>query len=112
MTLERGATKTEMIGASLGAGRVLVALGHELRQVLEGERNQLGSRADGQKEHHQTLRLCQDCAEICSATARVTSRDGPLSGEIVAAGYREDAQPLLWYASGYRRLASAGTADA
>lgn len=26
-------------------------------------------------------------------------------GEIVAAGYREDAEPLLWYASGYRRLA-------
>jgi len=28
-------------------------------------------------------------------------------GEIVAAGFREDAEPLLWYASGYRRLASA-----
>ena len=27
-------------------------------------------------------------------------------GEIVAAGYREDAEPLLWYASGYRRLAA------
>lgn len=26
-------------------------------------------------------------------------------GEIVAAGYREDAQPLLWYCSRYRRLA-------
>jgi flavin reductase (DIM6/NTAB) family NADH-FMN oxidoreductase RutF len=26
-------------------------------------------------------------------------------GEIVAAGYREDAEPLLWYASGYRELA-------
>ncbi|HEU5325251.1 MAG TPA: flavin reductase family protein [Candidatus Limnocylindria bacterium] len=25
-------------------------------------------------------------------------------GEIVAAGYREDAEPLVWYASGYRRL--------
>ena len=25
-------------------------------------------------------------------------------GEIVAAGYREDADPLLWYASGYRRI--------
>ena len=25
-------------------------------------------------------------------------------GEIVAAGYREDAEPLLWYASGYRRM--------
>ena len=29
-------------------------------------------------------------------------------GEIVAAGYREDADPLLWYASGYRKLASSG----
>jgi flavin reductase len=27
-------------------------------------------------------------------------------GEIVAAGYREDAEPLLWYASDYRRLAA------
>ena len=27
-------------------------------------------------------------------------------GEIVAAGYREDAEPLLWYASGYRRLSA------
>jgi len=26
-------------------------------------------------------------------------------GEIVAAGYREDARPLLWYASSYRALA-------
>ena len=28
-------------------------------------------------------------------------------GEIVAAGYREDAAPLLWYGSRYRRLADA-----
>ena len=28
-------------------------------------------------------------------------------GEIVAAGYREDAAPLVWYASGYRTLAEA-----
>jgi flavin reductase len=27
-------------------------------------------------------------------------------GEIVAAGFREDAEPLLWYASGYHRLAA------
>jgi flavin reductase (DIM6/NTAB) family NADH-FMN oxidoreductase RutF len=26
-------------------------------------------------------------------------------GEIAAAGFREDARPLLWYASGYHRLA-------
>jgi len=30
-------------------------------------------------------------------------------GEIVAAGYREDAEPLLWYASGYRELADVVT---
>ncbi len=30
-------------------------------------------------------------------------------GEIVAAGYREDAEPLLWYASGYRELAEVVT---
>ena len=29
-------------------------------------------------------------------------------GEIVAAGFREDAEPLLWYASGYHRLAAGG----
>ena len=28
-------------------------------------------------------------------------------GEIVAAGFREDSEPLLWYASDYRRLAVA-----
>ena len=28
-------------------------------------------------------------------------------GEIVAAGFRDDAVPLLWYASGYHRLATA-----
>lgn len=28
-------------------------------------------------------------------------------GEIVAAGYREDADPLVWYGSRYRRLAEA-----
>jgi len=27
-------------------------------------------------------------------------------GEIVAAGFREDAEPLLWYASDYHRLAA------
>jgi flavin reductase (DIM6/NTAB) family NADH-FMN oxidoreductase RutF len=30
---------------------------------------------------------------------------GVFIGEIVAAGYREDAEPLLWYASNYRQLA-------
>jgi flavin reductase (DIM6/NTAB) family NADH-FMN oxidoreductase RutF len=31
-------------------------------------------------------------------------------GEIVAAGYREDAEPLLWFGSRYRRLAPADEA--
>ena len=29
-------------------------------------------------------------------------------GEIVAAGFREDAEPLLWFGSGYRRLSGEG----
>ncbi len=29
-------------------------------------------------------------------------------GEIVSASYREDAEPLIWYASGYRALAGPG----
>jgi hypothetical protein len=35
--------------------------------------------ADGKKEHLVTLRLCQDCAAICSATSRVAAKDGPMS---------------------------------
>jgi flavin reductase (DIM6/NTAB) family NADH-FMN oxidoreductase RutF len=30
-------------------------------------------------------------------------------GEIVAAGFREDAEPLLWYASGFHRLAESAS---
>jgi flavin reductase len=30
-------------------------------------------------------------------------------GEIVAAGFRDDAEPLLWYGSHYRRLADASS---
>ena len=30
-------------------------------------------------------------------------------GEIVAAGFREDAEPLLWYASGFHRLAGSAS---
>src|SRR5688572_32796595 len=42
----------------------------------------------------------------CRLTARHEGGDHALFiGEIVAAGYREDAEPLLWYASGYRELA-------
>ncbi|MEA2652453.1 MAG: flavin reductase [Chloroflexota bacterium] len=41
----------------------------------------------------------------CRLTERHPGGDHTLFlGEIVAAGYREDAAPLLWYGSQYRRL--------
>ena len=41
----------------------------------------------------------------CRLTAQHDGGDHAIFiGEIVAAGYREDAEPLLWYASGYRVL--------
>ncbi len=44
----------------------------------------------------------------CRLSARHDGGDHAIFiGEIVAAGWREDAEPLLWYASGYRRLAAA-----
>lgn len=36
----------------------------------------------GRKNHADTLKTCRDCAEICSAAARVVARMGPFSGEI------------------------------
>jgi flavin reductase len=45
----------------------------------------------------------------CRLSARHDGGDHAIFiGEIVAAGYREDAEPLLWYASGYRELARPG----
>jgi flavin reductase len=42
----------------------------------------------------------------CRLTERHDGGDHAIFlGEIVAAGYREDAAPLLWYGSGYRTLA-------
>jgi hypothetical protein len=41
--------------------------------------------AEGQKEHLQTLRMCQDCTTICSAAARVTTKNGPDSDLICTA---------------------------
>lgn len=42
----------------------------------------------------------------CRLTARHDGGDHTIFlGEIVAAGYREDAEPLLWYGSTYRTLA-------
>ncbi|MCE9565278.1 MAG: four-helix bundle copper-binding protein [Planctomycetes bacterium] len=35
--------------------------------------------ADGKKEHLATMRMCQDCAAICMATARVAGKDGPMA---------------------------------
>jgi flavin reductase len=44
----------------------------------------------------------------CRLTARHDGGDHTIFiGEIVAAGYRTDAEPLLWYGSGYRHLADA-----
>lgn len=44
----------------------------------------------------------------CRLTQRHDGGDHAIFlGEIVAAGYREDAAPLLWYASDYRELAEA-----
>lgn len=42
----------------------------------------------------------------CRLTARHDGGDHTIFlGEIVAAGYRDDAEPLLWFGSQYRRLA-------
>ena len=44
----------------------------------------------------------------CRLSARHDGGDHAVFiGEVVAAGYREDAEPLLWYASGYRELGEA-----
>lgn len=44
----------------------------------------------------------------CRLTERHAGGDHTIFiGEIVAAGFREDAEPLLWYASGFHRLAAA-----
>jgi flavin reductase (DIM6/NTAB) family NADH-FMN oxidoreductase RutF len=43
----------------------------------------------------------------CRLVERFDGRDHTMFlGEIAAAGYREDAEPLLWYASAYHRLGS------
>ena len=41
--------------------------------------------ADGKKEHLLTMRTCQDCADLCSVTARLLARQGPLSDTSVLA---------------------------
>ncbi len=35
--------------------------------------------AAGKKDHAATLRLCSDCADLCSLAAKVESRGGPLN---------------------------------
>ena len=43
----------------------------------------------------------------CRIAARHPGGDHTIFiGEIVAAGFREDAEPLLWYASGYHRMSA------
>jgi len=44
-----------------------------------------GKVADGKKEHMKTLGTCADCAEICSAAARITAHRGPMSVTICEA---------------------------
>src|SRR5262249_16426057 len=34
--------------------------------------------AEGKKEHLRTLRLCNDCGDICALAGKVVSRQGPL----------------------------------
>jgi hypothetical protein len=41
--------------------------------------------AQGHKDHQKTLATCRDCAEFCTAAARITSRMGPMSGLICEA---------------------------
>lgn len=41
--------------------------------------------ARGHQDHVDTMRLCNDCATICGATAALTSRRGPLAGLMWAA---------------------------
>ena len=38
--------------------------------------------ASGEKDHLRTLGTCADCAEVCTAAAKVVSRHGPLAGTI------------------------------
>jgi len=40
--------------------------------------------AEGKKEHLDMLRMCLDCADICSTAGRVIAKDGPLSSVIAA----------------------------
>jgi hypothetical protein len=41
--------------------------------------------ASGKKDHLGTLGTCADCAELCTAGARIVSRHGPLTGTICEA---------------------------
>src|SRR5262249_26282405 len=41
--------------------------------------------ADGKKEHMVTLGNCADCAEFCTAAAKIVSRRGPMSAAICEA---------------------------
>jgi hypothetical protein len=44
--------------------------------------------AEGHAKHLETLMTCRDCAELCSATARIVARGGPFA-EIACKGCAE-----------------------
>ena len=39
----------------------------------------------GRREHAETLRVCQDCADICATAAGIVARRGPFSAQICTA---------------------------
>lgn len=38
--------------------------------------------AQGEKEQAETLRTCQDCADVCATAAQIVARKGPFSADI------------------------------
>ena len=55
--------------------RACEACAHHCAHLLE----------QGKKEHHHTLRTCQDCAAICGVAASIVARKGPFSDSICQA---------------------------
>src|SRR5262245_45293303 len=54
------------------------ACGKCLRECEACSGHCAGLLAGGRKEHAGVLRLCQDCADLCTAALRLVSRRGPL----------------------------------
>lgn len=40
---------------------------------------------EGKKDHESTMRLCNDCADLCRLASTITSRQGPLTAELCTA---------------------------